>query len=112
MSDKRNRKGPEWELMKGWGIKRDTYNWILVSKTDKAKEWATRGYFPTVQSLLYGFQTKVVLEEPAQGSLVNHVVEANARVAEAIEKLALTMGEPPTLRHVLDRLGENDRQVG
>ena len=71
-------KTPEWTLSSDWGVGSDPHNFILYRKT--GKRWNAKGYYPSVESLLQSFYTKLTRIEPADSDLVRHVEAISRRV--------------------------------
>ena len=71
---------PKWFLSAEWGVGSDPHNFILYRKT--GKRWNAKGYYPSVESLLQSFYTKLTRIEPADPDLVRHV-EVVSELVEA-----------------------------
>jgi hypothetical protein len=94
-------KPPEWKLNNKWGIKRDAYNWMLCYEV--GARWVPKGYYPSIELLLKDFYRKMLLSNPPEEMLIDHLTKVSEGVQQAIKQLSNSMGKPPTLQHVLDR---------
>jgi len=57
----------------------DPYNFILYRKS--GERWNAKGFYPSIESLLYSLYQKMTLIGPFDPDLVRHVEEVAKRVA-------------------------------
>ena len=68
-----------WQLSNDWGVNHDAYNWVLQHKA--TNRWRNVGYYPTPEVLLLSLHRKILLTNPAQPDLIQHL-EVSLDVAQ------------------------------
>lgn len=75
-----------WPISKNWAVSRNPYNWILQER--RGKRWRPIGYYRTPEKLLHGLYEKLLLCEPAEPSLIEHIEHCLTVVEACTEQLS------------------------